>query len=252
MSEVSLSVQAAIRELVLANRILDREGVVDALGHVSIRHPEISDRYLLSCARSPGLVTEEDILEFDLESRPIDPRDRPLFAERFIHGSIYKARSDVNAVCHNHALQLIPFSVTGTPMKPIWVMGAALGNETRVWDVREAFPNDDGMLVVNDTMGGSLADALGMSRVCLLTSHGAVVAEAGIRQTVLVSINLVTNAEILLQSSQLTLAQNRKETRYLTEAEIASMSKLIFNPRALDRMWEYWAARADNNRGAPS
>lgn len=251
MTDVSPVVQAAIRELVIANRILDREGVVDSLGHVSIRHPENSSRYLLSCARSPGLVTDDDILEFDLGSQPIDPSDRPLLAERFIHGSIYKARADVNAVCHNHALQLIPFSVTGTPIKPIWVMGAAIGNEIRAWDVREAFPDDDGMLVVNDTMGASLAAALGMSRVCLLTSHGAVVAEAGIRKTVLVAINLVTNAELLMQSSQLTLARNGKETRYLTEAEIASMSKLIFNPRALDRMWEYWTSRAGYKADMP-
>ena len=252
MTDGSPIVRTAIHELVLANRILDREGVVDALGHVSIRHPEIPDRYLLSCARSPGLVTGDDILEFDLESRPIDPRDRPLFAERFIHGSIYKARADVNAVCHNHALPLIPFSVTGTPIKPIWVMGAALGNEIHAWDVREAFPDDDGMLVVSDTMGASLAAALGSGRVCLLTSHGAVVAEAGIRQTVLVAINLVTNAELLMQSSLLRLAENRNDTRYLTEAEVSSMSKLIFNPRALDRMWEYWKARAGVDRDAPS
>jgi len=252
MTDASEIVRTAIHELVLANRILDREGVVDALGHVSIRHPERPDRYLLSCARSPGLVTDDDILEFDLESRPIDPRDRPLFAERFIHGSIYKARADVNAVCHNHALSLVPFSVTGTPIKPIWVMGAALGNEIHAWDVREAFPDDDGMLVVNDTMGASLASALGSGRVCLLTSHGAVVAEAGIRQTVLVAINLVTNAELLLQSSLLKLAEDRNDTRYLTEAEISSMSKLIFNPRALDRMWEYWTMRAGAYPGAPS
>jgi rhamnose utilization protein RhaD (predicted bifunctional aldolase and dehydrogenase) len=119
------------------------------------------------------------------------------------------------------------------------------------WDVREAFPDDDGMLVVNDTMGASLAAVLGMSRVCLLTSHGAVVAEAGIRKTVLVAINLVTNAELLMQSSQLTLARNGKETRYLTEAEIASMSKLIFNPRALDRMREYWTSRAGYKADTP-
>jgi len=40
VSEQSQIVKEAIRELVMANRILGNEGVVDALGHVSLRHPE--------------------------------------------------------------------------------------------------------------------------------------------------------------------------------------------------------------------
>ena len=109
MSEHSQIANDAVRELVTANRILGHEGVVDALGHVSVRHPENAGRYLLSCSRSPELVTEDDIMEFDLDSNPIDQRGRNMYVERSIHGCVYQARPDVNAVCHSHAHELIPF-----------------------------------------------------------------------------------------------------------------------------------------------
>lgn len=248
MSEQSSSVQEAIRELVTANRILGHEGVVDALGHVSVRHPVDAGRYLLSCSRSPALVTEDDIMEFDLESTPIDQRGRVLYAERSIHGCIYRARPDVQAVCHSHAYALIPFAVTGVPLKPIWVMGAAIGGDVPIWDIRDDFPNDDGMLVVNDAIGSSLAARLGASRACLMAGHGAVVAEASIKHAVLVAISLMTNAALLMQSRLLTLTltqpQDSRDIRYLAGGEIDTMIGLMFSPRVLDRMWEYWASRA--------
>ena len=103
---------AVIEELVLANRILNDRGVLDAYGHVSIRHPSDPGRYLMARAIAPGLVTAEDIMEFDLESNPVDRRGRSLFVERFIHGEVYKSRPDVNSAIHTHSAGVIPFSVT--------------------------------------------------------------------------------------------------------------------------------------------
>jgi HCOMODA/2-hydroxy-3-carboxy-muconic semialdehyde decarboxylase len=247
-------IEEAIRELVTANRILGHEGVMDALGHVSLRHPLDANRYLLACSRSPALVTEDDILEFALDSTPlVDPGGRSLYAERAIHGCIYRARPDVQAVCHSHAHPLIPFVVTGVPLQPIWVMGAPLGNEVPLWDIREDFPNEDGMLVVNETIGASLVKRLGGGRACLLAGHGAVVAEADLRRTVLTAISLVTNAELLLQARLLTLTHTSpggQDMRYLTPGEIAAMTALVFSPSPLERLWEYWATRA--GRGEPT
>ena len=98
-----------IRDFVVANRILGNEGVVDAFGHVSARHPENPERYFLACSRSPGLVTEDDIIEFDLDSNRLDGTDRAIYAERFIHGCVYKARPDIMSVCHSHAHAVVPF-----------------------------------------------------------------------------------------------------------------------------------------------
>ena len=154
-------VKAAVRDLVVANRILGNEGVVDAFGHISIRHPENPGRYFLSCSRSPGLVTEDDIVEFDLDSNRLDGTDRAIYAERFIHGCLYKARPDVMSVCHSHAHAVVPFTVTNTPIEPIWVMAAGSGPDVPNWDIRDEFPNEGTMLVVNDATGQSLARTMG-------------------------------------------------------------------------------------------
>src|SRR5512142_1380903 len=89
---------ALIEDLVAANRILAAERVLDGWGHVSVRHPRDPDRFLLSRALAPELVSAEDIMEFDLDSRPVDARGRNLYTERFIHGELYRARPDVQAV----------------------------------------------------------------------------------------------------------------------------------------------------------
>ena len=133
-------VQAAVRDLVVANRILGNEGVVDAFGHISIRHPENAGRYFLACSRSPGLVTEDDIVEFDLDSNRLDGTTRAIYAERFIHGCLYKARPDVMSVCHSHAHAVVPFTVTNTPIEPIWVMASGSGSDIPNWDIRDEFP----------------------------------------------------------------------------------------------------------------
>ena len=173
--------KTAVRDLVVANRILGNEGVVDAFGHISIRHPENPGRYFLACSRSPGLVTEDDIVEFDLDSNRLDGTDRAIYAERFIHGCIYKARPDVMSVCHSHAHAVVPFTVTNTPIEPIWVMASGSGPDVPNWDIRDEFPNEGTMLVVNDATGRSLAKTLGAGRVCLLRGHGAVIATTSSR-----------------------------------------------------------------------
>jgi ribulose-5-phosphate 4-epimerase/fuculose-1-phosphate aldolase len=241
---MNVSLHNAIHELVVANRILANEGVVDAFGHVSIRHPEIAGRYLLACSRSPGLVTADDIIEFDLDSNRLDGTSRAIYAERFIHGSLYKERPDVMAVCHSHAHAVVPFTVTNTPIEPIWVMASGSGPDVPNWDIRDGFPNEGTMLVVNDATGRSLARKMGAGRVCLLRGHGAVIATDDLKATVLVSIGLTCNAEMLIQAHALLKGRDSGAVKYLSPAEIASMSKVVLGPLALDRAWEYWSVRA--------
>ena len=110
--------QEALDELVTANRILGREGVVDAFGHVSIRHPQFPDRYVLSRARAPECIEVDDLMQFSLDGTPIERSGQP-YAERLIHGAVYERRSDVHAVVHNHSPSVIPFGITGTALKPV-------------------------------------------------------------------------------------------------------------------------------------
>ena len=162
------------RELVLANRILNDRGVLDAYGHVSIRHPADPNRYLMARAIAPGLVTAEDIMEFDLDSNPVDRRGRSMFVERFIHGEVYKSRPEVNAVIHTHSMGVIPFSVTQTPLRPVIHNASFLHVGVPVWEIRDAGGTTN-MLVRDGKLGQSLAAALGDKPVALMRGHGNVV-----------------------------------------------------------------------------
>src|SRR2546423_6132973 len=105
------NLDTVIKDLVIANRILAREEVVDAYGHVSIRNPDNPKHFFLSRSLSPELVEREDIVELALDGQPVRGDKRPLYLERFIHAAIYEARPDVNAVVHAHAEDILPFGV---------------------------------------------------------------------------------------------------------------------------------------------
>jgi HCOMODA/2-hydroxy-3-carboxy-muconic semialdehyde decarboxylase len=148
-----------VEELALANRILAHEGVLDAFGHVSVRHPSDPNRYLLSRSRSPALIEPADILEYTLNSEPVKPPKVQLYAERVIHGCIYQARSDVMAVCHHHAPAVMPFCIAGKPIVPVFHLGAAIGEDAPFWDQHDEF-GDTNLLVVKPAEGQSLARTL--------------------------------------------------------------------------------------------
>jgi HCOMODA/2-hydroxy-3-carboxy-muconic semialdehyde decarboxylase len=231
------ALEAALADLVVANRILAREGVLDAFGHISVRHPDRPDRFFLARSRSPGLIERADLLEFDLDSQPVGPGGRTLYSERPIHGCVYRARPDVRSVCHTHAYALVPFGVTGTPIRPIWHIAGGIGATVPIWDIRDEFGDTD-LLVTDDVMGASLARALGPHRVALMRGHGAVVATHDLRATVFVGIYLMLNAALLKEAREL------GPVTYLSDGEIRLAAQMNFRDRSLNRAWEYWALRA--------
>src|SRR4051794_12872650 len=171
-----MSTADVLRDLVIANRILAREGVVDAYGHISVRHPEHSDRFFLSVSRSPELVTLDDIIEYDLDCNPIDLCGRTQYTERPIHGAIYRKRPDVFSGVHNHACEVILFAVAqSVKLRPLLHTAAGIGAEIPVWDIRRKF-GDTNLLVTTITHGDDLADGLGPNRVVLMRGHCAAVA----------------------------------------------------------------------------
>ena len=226
-----------LQELVTANRILARERVVDAYGHVSIRHPSRPDRYILSQSRAPDLVDVTDLMEYTLEGEPIDQHGRTMYSERPIHGGIYEARDDVLAVVHNHSTTVVPFTVTDTPLKPMFHLAAIIGYELPVWDIRDNF-GDTTMLVTTMEQGRDLAQCLEDRRVALMRGHGCVIAGKSVREVVMGSVYLQVNAGLLLDYLGL------GEVKYLTQGEVELMTEGQMRPTSQDRAWEYWANRA--------
>jgi ribulose-5-phosphate 4-epimerase/fuculose-1-phosphate aldolase len=225
-----------LEELVTANRILAREEVVDSFGHVSVRHPERPDRFLLSRARAPERIEVEDIMEFTLEGEPIDARERKPYLERFIHGALFEARPDVQAVVHNHSPSVIPFGVTGTKLKPLLHMCASIGHDVPLWDSHDKF-GDTALLVENMEMGRDLAKLVAKGRTALMRGHGAVVVGQTLRHAVFISIYLELAAKLQMQALPL------GSIKYLTDGEVDKVINRT-GPYTIDRAWENWCRRA--------
>lgn len=227
----------AMRDVVVANRILAREGVVDAYGHVSIRHPDNPEHYLMSCSRSPELVKMDDIMEFRLDGEPVEDKGRVPYAERYIHGAIYEQRPEIMSAVHNHSHEVIPFTVTPTPLRPVAHVGAAIGAELPVWDIREKF-GDTNLLVVNMEQGRDLAATLAGNNVVLMRGHGCAVSGRSIHESVMTSIYLQVNAK--LQAN----AMNMGEPLYLSPGEIKQCHETFMSDMSVARAWEYFRTRA--------
>jgi ribulose-5-phosphate 4-epimerase/fuculose-1-phosphate aldolase len=226
------------RDLVIANHILAREGVTDALGHVSVRHPDRPDRFFLSCSRSPELVKFDDIMEYDLDCNPIDQRGRPMYFERPIHGAIYQARPDVLSVVHNHAYETIPFGLTKTPLRACVHPACGIGTNVPIWDSRKAFGDTD-LLITNMERGKNMAQGMGSNNSVLLRGHGCVVVGANLKQAVLNAIYFKINASLILQARQLS-----DDITYLSEGEIELTKNLVYADNSVNRMWDYWSMRS--------
>jgi HCOMODA/2-hydroxy-3-carboxy-muconic semialdehyde decarboxylase len=229
-----MTLTEVIEDLVAANRILAAQGVVDGYGHVSVRHPRDAARYFMSWAIAPELVTADDILEYDLESRAMPARDRPLYSERFIHGEIYKARPDVQSIVHHHSPSVIPFGVTPAPLRAIYHMASFLGAGIPVYEIRDAGGMTD-MLVRTPALGAALARAVGPHPAALMRGHGAVVVGETIQQSVARSVYMELNARLQQQAMAL------GPVTYL-DPEEARLG--IATQASYGRSWALWKAKA--------
>src|SRR5215831_8949549 len=236
-------------QVALANRMLANEGVLDAFGHVSLRHPTDPGRYLLSRSRSPGLIEAADILEFTLDSEPVAPPTVQLYAERVIHGCIYQARPDVMAVCHHHAPAVMPFCIAGVPIVPVFHLGAAAGETLPFWNQRDEF-GDTNLLVVKPEEGRSLARALGAHAAVLMNHHGATVVGRDLRELVSRSIFMCHNAEYQLRA-QLLGNHSPGKVPTLTAGETKLAGVINAMPNVTNRTWEYWTLRLGKAGGLP-
>lgn len=225
-------------DLVDAYRILAQHEVLDGFGHVSVRHDRSPNRFVMSRSLAPESVTAGDLIEIDLEGNAVDARGRALYSERFIHAEIYRARPDARAVVHAHASALIPYGVTGVPLRPVYHMASFIGDGVPVFDIRKAFGMTD-MLVSDAAKGRALAQTLGARTCVLMRGHGVVVVGPSIPFAVGRSIYLDMNAQI--QTQAMTLAGGK--VTYLDPEEARKMMDAGEN-RGYERPWELWKAKA--------
>ena len=232
-------IERARRDVVIANRILAQQRVLDAYGHVSVRHPLDPEKYLLARSLSPGIVDIGDIVEFHLDGTPAGPEKRPLYLERFIHGAVYEKRPEVKAVLHSHADDLLPFSISKTTkLKPVIHAVGDMGDTVPVWDIADKFGDDTTLLVTNMAQSRDLAGCLGCYRLALMRGHGFVCVGFSINDLVRLSVYIPRNARTQLAAMQM------GEYKALSRGEIAARLRLDPESPAMRRGWEYWAHEA--------
>lgn len=229
-----------IEDLVAANRILADQGVVDGFGHVSVRHDKNANRYLISRSLAPALVTAEDLREYDLDSRPVNaPAGEDRYSEVFIHGEIYKARPDVQAVVHNHSPAVIPFGISGVPIQPVFHMSSFIGQGVPIFDIRKEMGESTDMLVLDPGRGRALARVLGEHPAALMRGHGCVVVADALPLAVFRSIYLQVNASVQMQAMALS-----SNITYLTREEADLVQKLLWDRKRYLRAWDMWKQKA--------
>ncbi|MDQ6675075.1 MAG: class II aldolase/adducin family protein [Chloroflexota bacterium] len=221
-----------LSDLVDANHILFKQGVVDAFGHVSVRDPRQADRFWLSRSKAPALVSSDDLMCFDLEGLS-EGDERSPYLERFIHSEIYRTRSDVMAVLHSHSPASIPFGVVNIPLRPVCHTCGFLTGRTPVFEIREYAASGSDLLIRNGVLGRALARCLGDKNVVLMRGHGLTVVGLNLRQVVFRGVYTELNARV--QAQALSLSQS---VTYLTDEEAMAIDAT--NQAQLGRAWDLW------------
>lgn len=228
--------KALIEDLVAASRILAAQGVLDAYGHVSARSDKRPERFIMSRARAPALVTAADLMEWDADSEALPGDKRKGFIERYIHGEIYRVRPDVMAVVHSHSPSVIPFGISRTRLRPVYHMGSFLWSGAPVWDIRKVREEND-LLVRDRPLGQALAHALGKCNCVLMRGHGMTVIGGSVPEAVFRAIYTEMNARLQLQATQL-----EGPVEFLSEEE--GRRATASNRGTLERPWELWKKAA--------
>lgn len=227
--------RAVLEDLAAASRILVDQGVFDAAGHVSMRHPGHAERFLMSRSLAPQLITADDIMEFDLDCEPCEARGRNGFIERYLHGEIFRARPDVMAMAHSHSPSVIAFGLSDAPMRAMYHNAAFLAQGVPVFDIRDKFGVTD-IVISSREKGAALAEVLADKPVALLRAHGMVAVAESLPVAVFRAIFTVTSANIQHQAMALggpVAALDAEEGRLAD----------VVNVQTVGRSWDLWKRR---------
>jgi HCOMODA/2-hydroxy-3-carboxy-muconic semialdehyde decarboxylase len=220
-----------VTDLLLGNKILYKYGIVDAFGHISVRHDADPGKYVMSRHLAPGLVEKDDLITYDLDSNPIPETKHRLYSERYIHGEIYKLRPDVHSVVHCHAPALIPFGITNADLQPVYHMSSFLGEGVPKFEIRESAGMTD-MLIRTAPIGKALAADLGDKPMILMRGHGATMVGKTIKHAVYRAIYAALNAQIQTE------AMRFGEVTYLAREEAGNYERYI--DEVIHRPWNMW------------
>ena len=232
---------ALLADLVTANHILFDQGVVDAFGHVSVRHDKKPDRFLLARNMAPGDVTAQDIIEFTLDGEPVNAAGRRVYLERFIHGEIYREYPDIQAVVHNHSHSIVPLSVVKSmPLRAVFHMAGFIGEGAPVFEIRDVAGTGTDLLIRDNRLGQALARCFKSSDIVLMRGHGSTVIARSLQQVVYRAVYAEINARYQIETAKL------GDVTYLTAEEARACATSIEGQA--QRPWDLWKNQAEQRR----
>jgi ribulose-5-phosphate 4-epimerase/fuculose-1-phosphate aldolase len=211
-------------------------------GHLSVRVPD-SDNLLIR-ARGPAeagvrYTTVDEILEVTPDGEIAAGGKTGLFPpqEVFIHTEVYRARPDVVSVVHVHPPTIVLFTITDTPLLPIF--GAYDPSALKM--MLEGVPTfDRSVLISNPKLGHDLAATLGSHHACMMRGHGITATGSTIEEAALRAISLNELAEMNYRARLL------GEPRPISDEDIASFNKALgapgkpINENRTAAMWRYY------------
>ncbi|MEL7343633.1 MAG: class II aldolase/adducin family protein [Pseudomonadota bacterium] len=233
MADTPSALETAIEELVMATRILVNEGVMDVFGHISARHPDDPEKFLLPQKLAPNDITNDDIQVLTMDGETTD--NRPSYLERYIHSEVYKARPDVNCVLHTHSPAVLPYSFIDTPLRPVTHMGAYLGFSVPIYEIREKQGDSTDLFGGSPEVCAEIAEAMGDSPAVIMARHGVVNVGRSIRETVYRAYYLEQEAKAH------TIGRMIGNITYMTHGELEAAGTLV--GAQIDRGWNHWSAQ---------
>jgi ribulose-5-phosphate 4-epimerase/fuculose-1-phosphate aldolase len=253
--------QQQLRLLIRANHILHHHGLVDAFGHISVRHPLNKDQYIIAAydPGAPALV--KNVSDFNSywvrDSSPVD-KDAPQgYSERFIHGEILRKFPKANCVVHSHSEDVIPFTIAHStanpnPVRPVFHMAGFLGvGGASVFDMGRLYgtsraPKERDLLIKNAALGEALASHLRVDNpVVLQHKHGFTTFGSSIEEAVYRAIYTQKNC-VLLQRAIAIAGGDVDAVEYLSSEEIKDCA--VMNKKTLDKSFRLWLREVQVNR----
>ena len=212
------------KNLIIACRILSREGLVEGFGHISARIPD-SDLFILTPRISLALVNEEDLLVLNPKGEIVTGKSSPPL-EAPLHTAIFKGNAKVQAITRIHARRAGLFSVTDKKIEPLHNHGSFFFGGVPV------FPRTN--LISTPTLGQEVTDTLGNKPAILLRGNGQVTVGGSIPEAVMMAIYLEETAGIFYGALQI------GNPITLSAEESASRQGEVLPNVDLERAWNYY------------
>ena len=249
--------------LITGAHILDKYGILDAFGQISVRNPQDLTTFYQSSTPAALIRSISDFTLYRIhDGRPANSSHREHvspYSEHYIHAAIYQDFPGVNSIVHSQARDVLPFSVsTNRLLQPVIYAAGFLGKSVPVWDIRACMDYGEqklsqGLLVNKYNYARALAlqfrsgDSAYRS-VVLQRGMGFVAVGNSIYDVVHKAIYTVENARVQQHAMNLGGSSPhaiRDQIQYLDSAEIRACREM--NAASIRMTWRLWELEVQND-----